>query len=267
MGASTHGSLLVGKGPRNSHTLIVVLCDEWVSEDLFNSGSPFGVDLQNPGDQVSGFLRHGRRLEVDSASLDGLLNLVGVPSRERGTLVEHLIEKNAHSPNINSVVLRLVHDDLGGHVLTRPAKSLSPLFLIVLGTPPKIANLDIVIFVQQNVLRLQVSMQNLPSVDILNCLQSLQKEFMDSSLRKGVVFSDVVEEIPIISIIQQEVELSVLSRQKVVKLDNIGVIELEVILNLPVDVLDVFGVDGHQVHLFEGVDFAALDMADLPYCG
>lgn len=67
-----------------------------------------------------------------------------------GRLAGHeLIRQHANTPQINRLVVLLALQDLRGHVVTRPAIGLPPLF-VAEGRPPEICQLAHVLFNKQN---------------------------------------------------------------------------------------------------------------------
>jgi len=64
--------------------------------------------------------------------------------------MEQLIQKNSKGPVIDGVVVVLLKDHLGGHVLIGSTKSF-PLHLDVVSSPAQIAYLDVAGIIEQNV--------------------------------------------------------------------------------------------------------------------
>ena len=69
-----------------------------------------------------------------------------------------LIQQNPQGPHVDFMIVRLVVDHLGSHVLQRAAESVALLIGILFNTPAEIANFDRLVLTDQQIFRLEVPM-------------------------------------------------------------------------------------------------------------
>lgn len=82
--------------------------------------------------------------------------------------MNQFVEQNTQSPDINSSALLFMEQNLRSHVLVGPADGISSHVFIILGTPPEITQLDVTFSTQEQVFRLDISMNDFVTVDVLD---------------------------------------------------------------------------------------------------
>ena len=122
------------------------------------------------------------RSESDIASLNILIDVYDTITSERRLPMNELVKKDTESPDVYFLIIRLLIKDLRCHILVCATESLSHLILLfVLSAPAKITDLDVELFIEQNILGLQVSMNETFLVHVVNGLASLSKELYSPS--------------------------------------------------------------------------------------
>lgn len=133
-------------------TLRVAALHERRGQDLLEGEPLVWLALQDPLDQVL-------RVLLDAAGVAhyaGLyvgLDLLVLLALEGRVAVQQLVEKHPDGPDVDREVVGLVGDDLGRHVLVGAAEGLA-LEVDVLGAPAEVAELEVVVAVEQEVLGL-----------------------------------------------------------------------------------------------------------------
>ena len=98
-----------------------------------------------------------------------MVDLAGhsLPVGERGSAREKLEDKDAKRPNVGSLVVGLVGDDLGRHVLRGPTERPSPLLPNQLLGETKVGQLDVAGGVEEQVLRFEISVDDASGVKVV----------------------------------------------------------------------------------------------------
>lgn len=135
------------------------------------------------------------RLESDLAPHDFVADFARMHTREGGAAMDELVEKDAQRPNVQSVIVVLVLDHFRSHILEGAAEGVPLLHVIRLDAPAEIADLDDVALLDQNVLRLDVSVDQALLVQIVNAGADLDEEVKSRVLAQILFLSDQVEEI------------------------------------------------------------------------
>lgn len=81
-------------------------------------------------------------LEPDLASHDLVANLPGVHASEGRPTVHQLVQKDTERPDVERVIVVLILDHLGRHVLECTAEGVTLLHVVRLDAPAEITNLD-----------------------------------------------------------------------------------------------------------------------------
>lgn len=100
---------------------------------------------------------------------DVLVDLAGhsLPVGERGSAREKLEDEDAKRPNVGSLVVGLVGDDLRRHVLRGPTERPSPLLPDQLLGETKVGELYVAGGVEEQVLRLEISIDDASGVEVV----------------------------------------------------------------------------------------------------
>jgi hypothetical protein len=93
---------------------------------------------------------------------DSLALLLIVTTREWRFAMCQLVQQHPETPYVQLIIVRLVADHLGRHVLNSPTITVA-LYLACIRRPAKIANLDVPELVEQQVFRLFVRRESVPS--------------------------------------------------------------------------------------------------------
>ena len=98
-----------------------------------------------------------------------MVDLAGhsLPVGERGSAREKLEDEDAKRPNVGSLVVGLVGDDLRRHVLRGPTERPSPLLPDQLLGETKVGELDVAGGVEEQVLRLEISIDDASGVEVV----------------------------------------------------------------------------------------------------
>ena len=144
--------------------------------------------------------------------------------------MDHFVQKNSQCPNVYLFSLLLSLVNFRGHVLISPTKSV--LHLFVVHTCAEISKFWPIIFGDQNVFRLDVSVDHLFGMNVLDGLDDFVKELDDFPLIVLRDFLDKGEEISILREFYQHDDI-VVSNFKIQELNNVLVVQVLVYLYLP----------------------------------
>jgi len=133
------------------------------------------LPLQQPSHQVHHQWRQARR-EKDGDLQDPVDEHCVVRALKWWSTHHHLIEQNAHTPNIQGLVMTTSLNHLGSEIIHR-ATERSPEH-IGRGTPSKVRNLQHIIVRNQKVLWLQVPMDDLMRMKVLQTTHQLDEEML-----------------------------------------------------------------------------------------
>lgn len=120
--------------------------------NLFNTKSFGGLKLQNVNDKILEGLR-AWTANLVGANIDSLTHCVYIFGLERSLAMDQLKQKHAQSPNINFIVVALLQNHFWSHILISPTESRSRRVDLI-GGPPKVTKLYVVVLVQEQILRL-----------------------------------------------------------------------------------------------------------------
>ena len=159
------------------------------------------IQLENAENQVLD-QRVDVVVEVNLPVIYLLDHVVHVLSPKRSLVVEQLVQQDAQRPDIGLFALSLAEQNFGGHVLVSSAKSLAHFVGIVHGAPTEIAELDVEVGIQQDVLGLEVSVHDVAVVDVLHSQRSLVKELHFQHLADLVLVPvEVAEQVSILRVL------------------------------------------------------------------
>ena len=103
--------------------------------------------------------------ELDLALENLLVDGHGVIVIEGVNASEHLVGEDSERPPVDRLAMAFIKEHLGGQVLRRAAQSVRAR-LAILGEP-EVGQLQVALLVDQNVLRLQVTVDNVERVQVL----------------------------------------------------------------------------------------------------
>lgn len=149
------GVLLLGK---RLEELLLAAGERRVLQDLVDVDADVVVQFEHLAHQILGVFgdvfRNGNRFGVEV--LPHFLDVLRLKGRHAG---EHLVHQDAQTPYVNLAVVLGVEDDFRGHVLVSPADAGAVVVVVLqLARPAEIAQLYLKLIVQEEVLRLDVSM-------------------------------------------------------------------------------------------------------------
>lgn len=121
------------------------------------------------------------------------------------TAVNEFVEEDSKCPNVESVVMWLVHYHLWSHILKRTTVSIPGLLNFSLHTPSKVADLDDIILLDQNVLWLDISVDQSLLVHVVNATADLNEEVKRHIFLETLFLSDQIEQIAFVAILQGQV--------------------------------------------------------------
>mmetsp|Transcript_105990 Transcript_105990/g.199617 ORF Transcript_105990/g.199617 Transcript_105990/m.199617 type:complete len:265 (+) Transcript_105990:208-1002(+) len=104
--------------------------------------------------------------EVDLSCQDLLVDAHRILITEWRLANDHLIDKDTQGPPINWLSVTLVQQNLGSNVLRRAAKRVGPCARLNDLRKPEVCELGVAILAHENVLRLQVTMNDVLAVDV-----------------------------------------------------------------------------------------------------
>ena len=209
---------------RNRIDELQIILDQLILQNLIDTRPLSLIQLEYFQSQVLN-QRMDVVVEVNLAVVDFLNHIVHVLSAEGGLVMKQLVQKDAERPYVGFLGLRLAKQDLRRHVLVGSAKGLAHFIRIVHGAPPEVAELDVEVFVQEDVLRFQVAMHDVPAMDVLQGQRRLIKELHLLQLGNvPLVLVEIAEEIAVLGILKEKVESAVLF-DEILELDDVGMIE------------------------------------------
>lgn len=133
-------------------------------------------------------------LELSRQNL--LVKLAGIFVFKRQKAREHRKQDHSRGPHINATpVVQLALDHLGSGVAWRSTSSLESLSLLVGVGQAKVNQLQILLVVEQEIFRLQISVHNAQLVQVLDRALDLLEEFASLFFLKLLLFDDVVEQL------------------------------------------------------------------------
>uniref|UniRef100_A0A5F8GE35 Uncharacterized protein n=1 Tax=Monodelphis domestica TaxID=13616 RepID=A0A5F8GE35_MONDO len=232
--------ILGGRGASHGLRLGLELLHPTVAEDLVDVQPPVDVGLQHAVDEVLALARQvlGAR-EVDAVLLLDAQHLLDVGVVVGHGAAHHDVENHAQAPDV--VHLGLVGDaleHLGGRVGRRPAEGLAehdPPVVVPEAAfgEPEVGQLDVEVFVEEEVLALEVSVDDVQVVAVLDGRGQLLE------LLPGVVFvqgSPGLDELQQVSLdpeLHDDVDLAVGRLEDLVGLDDGAVVQHCQDLDLP----------------------------------
>lgn len=118
------------------------------------------------------------------------------------------VQQNSQGPHVDLVIVRLVVDHFGRHVLERATKSVALFIGVLLNAPPEITYLDCLVLRDQKVLRLQVSVYKpivVKKVDTGHRLYKVVKRHV--FVYVGLLISNDVKEVALLDVLQDQVDI------------------------------------------------------------
>ena len=107
--------------------------------------------------------------------------------------MDKLVEKDTQGPDVQGVVVSLVLDHFWSHVLQGTTKSIPLLTMIRLNTPSKITNFNDVALFDQDIFRLNISVDKSLLVHVVDAGAYLDEKVEGSVLTQVLFFSDQVK--------------------------------------------------------------------------
>lgn len=138
--------------------------------------------------------------------------------------VEEFIEHDPQTPDVHFKTVFLLDHDFGTHVLVGPANRSSNIEFHGPARPAEVAQFDIKVVVQQQVFRLDISVDDVMVMEIFNGLARLVKETHGQRLGQPLGRRNVEEEAPVHGALQQDIKV-VFRLQAVDVLDDAGVVQ------------------------------------------
>lgn len=185
---------------------------------------------------------------------------------ERRPTREHLVEYGAQTPPVGFQRVAFVRSYFWCQVGDASAKSVRDcLWLHSQLGQPEISQLNVTLRVEQDVLRLQVSVQNLILVQVADGLHQLSGIDLCSLLVKLFLFSQVSEHFASVHEIDGQVQLGI-GLEGVVQFDNVRTLGMLQDLALGVDLLEHVKLDKHVLaHYLERIGFLVVDLPHQTY--
>lgn len=168
----------------------------------------------------------GRVVEMVLALHDVVDDLWLSSSRERHLARKHDVEDYAHGPNVDFEVVSL-EEYLRGDVVGGAAHGVHGLIALHLLGQPEVNHLDaveVVLEVEHEVLRFDVSVRYLLRVQVLQRLEKLPHDERSDVLCEVLLINDELEELSTLAILQHE-EAYFIPLPDLVQLDDVGVIK------------------------------------------
>jgi len=207
----------------------VIALDPWLADQIWSSISSPWVNFDQPSDDELGlswyFIREGI-----NAPLYLWVELPFVGPSEREISSKESEEQDTERPHINlpAIVLRLPHQ-LRSHVRWSSTEDLELLAILAKSSKAKVYNFDHVgSFLDENIIKLDISMGNSFTVEVVECLCNLLEEPPASSflnLSVGTLLLDILMEADSPDVICHDADF-LLSFYKVVHFDDVGVVDL-----------------------------------------
>ena len=175
-----------------------------------------GVDVEDGPEHVPAVCReHLGRFEV--ARHDLLVELVGVGVLEGQEAAQHGVEDDPARPHVHPrALVPLPRDHLRCGIAGRPAGSLEPLPRLILVGEAEVHDLDILVLVEEQVLRLEVAVHDAVFMDVLHAREDLLHEGDGLGFGQALALDDVVEELAALCVLHDEVDVGL-------GLDDLGV--------------------------------------------
>ena len=220
--------LLRGLGPES--LLGYALLEPGLLDDLFEGESLLGVHRQQAHDNAHG-VKSQERGDLIVAFEDFLVQKRCLLFFERQIATDHGIQGNAAGPDIHgealvSQSLHHLRSCVAGTTACGIEKYFIPFCVLIDVREAKVYYFDcFAVFVEQQVLRFDVSMRNLVPVEEFYTLNKLIVEECSFSFRESPFAHYVVKQLTSLSILHDHVD-RVLRLNYLVKLDNIPVLHL-----------------------------------------
>eukprot|EP00406_Dinophysis_acuminata_P040260 CAMPEP_0179360684 /NCGR_PEP_ID=MMETSP0797-20121207/80107_1 /TAXON_ID=47934 /ORGANISM="Dinophysis acuminata, Strain DAEP01" /LENGTH=335 /DNA_ID=CAMNT_0021076053 /DNA_START=249 /DNA_END=1254 /DNA_ORIENTATION=+ len=212
----------VGRAPPGSPT-----------QGLAGAQPPARVPHQEPPDQVARGLGHvPRDPQVDARDPRQAHRRLAA---EGGRSNEHLVEQDAHGPDIDTVPVRLVLHHLRGEVVQGAAEGVPLPAVRDLRAPPEVAELRDPVCAQQDVLGLDVAVDDVPLVEVGERERDVPEDLGGVPLRQAAALLHNREEGPAARVLQQQVEV-VGVLEVAVEAEDVRVLQGDLGLYLPEEV-------------------------------
>lgn len=167
------------------------------------------VTVEQLGQKVLG----GRRYHVVAGEVEGFrenlaVHLVRVLVVEGRQSRKHLVQKDSERPPIHRLVVALSHKQLGRQVLGSTTEGVGAVFVLhVQLAETEIAQGDVALVVEQNVLGLQITVDDVEAVETLESAQKLGRVEPRAVDVEPLLLLQVVEQLTSVDKGQDEVEL------------------------------------------------------------
>ena len=128
-------------------------------QNAFDRDPPLWLDLQNLVQQVLHIIRDAAA-ELHPRIHDVVVDVLDLLRTVRRVAMHQLIEQDAEAPDVHGVVIRLLLQKLWAHVLVCTTEGTHLLVLGSLGRPSEVAELYVVILVEEQIFwlrRLRIS--------------------------------------------------------------------------------------------------------------
>lgn len=160
--------------------------------------------LQNLINQIFVFFRE-TRFEPNDTSHDFVTNFSWMDTSERSSSVNKLIQKDSKRPNVKSVVVSFILYHLRGHVFQSSAECIPLLAVVRLNTPTKITNFYNISFLDQDIFRLDVSVNQTLFVHVIDTRADLNEKVKSCVFTQVFLFSNQVEQITLACVLKSKV--------------------------------------------------------------
>ena len=167
----------------------------WMSQDLLDGDSPFGVCFEHRSHQGLGIVCY-LFLQVVLAFDDHLVQFFHVAGFEGDSATKHGVQYYASAPDISfESHVPLLLENFRSDVGWRP--TLFPHYITRLDelADSKISNFHVTFTIKQDVVELDVSVKNALSVDVAKALDDLPEDHFCNVFVQLLPLSDVVEEV------------------------------------------------------------------------
>ena len=188
-----------------------------------------------------------RRPETQRLGLHFLGHFQDIFAIIRGLFVHQFVEEHSQTPDVQFVGLLLAADDFGGQILLSAAESVPLGVAAEGGAEAEVAELEVVVSVDQNIFGFDISMDHPPLVEIRHSRGGLPEYFDDLFVSQNPLF-DHVEEVPLFNVLEDQEE-AVAELESVVQADDVWVAELLVDLYFSLERETLVGLDVSQVDL------------------
>ena len=169
----------------------------WMLENLDQRDSLVWVLFEEPVDQVLVFLGD---FAFESDLVAGLIAGNGLLIATEGSIaVNKFVEEDSEGPHVQLVIVLPMVYHFRSHILKRTAKSVPLTFVeitifslvhLAFASPTEVADLEHVVFVDQQVLRLQVPVDETVLVQEVDASHGLNEEVKRSLLGEAALFFD-----------------------------------------------------------------------------